>query len=210
MSASSTTVNANKDRTKESASGTYGRYVETPVDRMSPEMRDAFEFTKKLRGEVPGPHKIWYSNPKLSKTIVPTGAYFQTQSTLTKAEIEITTNVINGRWLAAYSNHEHEAIAENQGGLPPEKVDALIAGLPTSFDDARQQVVYELASALAQPRVVSAGLFRRAQALLGDAGIVDLTVLMGWFTRVSLTLMAYGGPPNADATAQREDRSENQ
>jgi 4-carboxymuconolactone decarboxylase len=41
---------------------------------MSPEMLDAFEFKKKLRGEVPGPHKIWPNNPKLSKTIVPTGA----------------------------------------------------------------------------------------------------------------------------------------
>jgi hypothetical protein len=31
---------------------------------MSPEMLDAFEFTKKLRGAVPGPHKIWCSNPQ--------------------------------------------------------------------------------------------------------------------------------------------------
>jgi 4-carboxymuconolactone decarboxylase len=181
--------------------GTFGRYVETPVDRMSPEMLDAFEFTKKLRDAVPGPHKIWCCNPKLSKTIVPTGAYFQTQSSLTKAEIEITTNVINGRWLAAYSNHEHEVIAEKLGGLPPEKVEALIAGSPTSFGDARQQVVYELASALAQPRVVPIGLFRRAKALLGDAGIVDVTVLMGWYTGVSLTLMAYDVPSIADETA---------
>ena len=201
MTASSKIVTGKKDGAKQSEYGTFGRYVETRVDRMSPEMREAFEFTKKLRGEVPGPHRIWPCNPKLSKTIVPTGAYFQTQSTLTKAEIEITTNVINGRWLAAYSNHEHEIIAEKQGRLPPEKVEALIAGLPTSFDDPRQQVVYELASALAQPRVVPMGLFRRAKALLGDAGIVDVTVLMGWFTGVSLTLMAYDVPSNADETA---------
>jgi 4-carboxymuconolactone decarboxylase len=96
--------------------GTFGRYEEIPVERMPPEMRDAYEFTKKLRGRVPGPHKIWLANTKLSKTVVPTGAYYQTQSTLTKAEIEIATNVINGRWLAAYSNYEHEMIAE--GGRP--------------------------------------------------------------------------------------------
>jgi 4-carboxymuconolactone decarboxylase len=33
--------------------------------------------------------------------------------------------------------------------------------------------------------------------LLGDAGIVDVTTLMGWFTTVSLTLMAYDVPSNA-------------
>jgi 4-carboxymuconolactone decarboxylase len=182
--------------------GTFGRYSETPVDQMSPEMRDAYDFTKKLRGMVPGPHRIWLANPKLSKTIVPTGAYYQTQSSLTKAEIEIATNVINGRWLAAYSNYEHEMIAEKRGGLPPEKVEALIAGLPASFENPRQQVVYELASTLAQPRVVPKGLYRRAKALLGDAGIVDVTMLMGWFTGVSLTLMAFDVPASATGLDQ--------
>ena len=124
--------------------GSFGRYQETPVGQMSPEIRDAYDFTKQLRGQVPGPHKIWLANPKLSKTIVPTGKYYQTESSLTKAEIEIATSVINGRWLAAYSNYEHEKIAEEQGHLPPERVQALIDGLPTSFDDPRQQIVYEL------------------------------------------------------------------
>lgn len=182
--------------------GTFGRFTETPVDQMPAEMREAYEFTKELRGLVPGPHRIWLANPKLSKTVVPTGAYYQKQSTLKKAEIEIATNVINSRWLAAYSNYEHEMIAEEQGGLPPEKVEALIAGLPTSFDDPRQQVVYELTFALAQPRVVPNGLYRRAKKLLGDAGIVDLTMLMGWFTGVSLTLMAFDVPSNATGLDQ--------
>ena len=118
-------------------------------------------------------------------------------STLTKPEIEIATNLVNGRWLAAYSNYEHEITGEKAGGLPPEKVEAIIAGLPTSFDDPRQQVVYELASALIAPRVVPKGLYRRAKALLGDAGIVDVTMLLGWFTGVSLTLMAFDVPSNA-------------
>ena len=177
--------------------GSFGRYAEVPVAAMSSEMKDAFEFTKKLRGQVPGPHKIWVANPTLSKTIVPTGDYYQKHSTLKKAEIEIATNIINARWRAAYSNYEHEKIAEEQGHLPPEKVEALIAGLPTSFDDAREQIVYELASTLAGQRVVPRGLFQRAKDLLGDAGIVDVTVLMGWFSMVSLTLMAYDVPSDA-------------
>jgi 4-carboxymuconolactone decarboxylase len=182
--------------------GTFGRFIETPVGEMPADMRKAYDFTKKLRGIVPGPHRIWLANPNLSQTVVPIGAYYQKQSTLTKAEIEIVTNVINGRWLAAYSNYEHEWIAEEQGGLPPEKVEALIAGLPTSFDDPRQQVVYELAFTLAQPRVVAKGLYRRAKQRLGDAGIVDVTMLMGWFTGVSMTLMAFDVPSNATGLDQ--------
>jgi 4-carboxymuconolactone decarboxylase len=182
--------------------GTFGRFEETPLAEMSPEMREAYEFTKKLRGLVPGPHKIWLANPALSKTIVPTGAYFQQKSTLSKAEIEIATCVICGRWRAAYSTFEHEKIGVHLGHLDPAKCAALIAGLPTSFDDPREQVVYELASALAEARVVPQFIFQRAHELLGDAGIVDVTVLMGWFAMVSLTLMAFDVPSNATGLDQ--------
>ena len=37
--------------------GTFGRYVETPVEEMPPDMRSAYEYTRQLRGMVPGPHK---------------------------------------------------------------------------------------------------------------------------------------------------------
>src|SRR5262249_15373916 len=132
VGAISSIVGGNKNDTKDSDLGTLGRYVETPLERMSPEMLNAFEFTRKQRGAIAGPYKIRYSNPKLSKKIVPTGTYFQTQSTRTRAEIEITVYVINGHWLPAYSNHEHEIISENLGGLPPENIEALIPRLPTS------------------------------------------------------------------------------
>lgn len=182
--------------------GTFGRFTETPVNEMPDDMKQAYNFTKTLRGLVPGPHKIWLANPRLSRTIVPTGAYYQTGSTLTKAEIEIATNVINGHWRAAYANYEHEKIGIEQGHLAPEQVAALIGGLPTAFDDPRQQVVYELASTLAAARVVPLGLCDRARDLLGDAGIVDVTALMGWFTAVCLTLMVYDVPSNATGLDQ--------
>ncbi len=182
--------------------GTFGRFIETPVEAMSAEMREAYEFTRELRGLVPGPHKIWLANPALSKTIVPTGAYFQRESTLTKAEIEIATNIVNGRWCSPYANYEHEMIGERAGRLDPRRVQALIAGQPTSFDDPRQQVVYELASALAASRIVPLGLYRRAKELLGDAGIVDVAVLLGWFTMVCMTLNAFDVPANAEGLDQ--------
>ena len=184
------------------AFGTFGRFTETPVGQMPPEMREAFDFTVRLRGLVPGPHKIWAANPALLETIAPVGAYYQAASTLSKAETEIATCVICGRWGAAYSSFEHEKIAVALGKLDPAKAEALIAGLPADFADPRQQVVYELSCALAAARVVPQGLFRRAQELLGDAGIADVTVLMGWFTAVSLTLMAYDVPSNATGLDQ--------
>jgi 4-carboxymuconolactone decarboxylase len=84
--------------TENSDFGTFGRYQEVPVEHLPPEMKAAYEFTLGMRGHLPGPRKIWLANPRLLQTITPTGAYFQTESTLTKAEIEIATNLINGKW----------------------------------------------------------------------------------------------------------------
>lgn len=184
--------------------GTFGRYREISLADMPPDMKDAYEFTKSLRGLVPGPHRIWLSNPALSKTIVPTGKYFQKQSTLTKAEIEIVTNLVTARWLSAYASYEHEKIGEAQGHLAPETVQRLIAGLPVNFHDSREEVVYQIAYALVQPRPVSMGLYKRAQKLIGDAGLVDVTVLIGWFTMVCMTLAVFDVPANADTTGLKQ------
>ena len=65
-------------------------------------------------------------------------------------------------------------------------------------------MVYELASALAVARVIPLGLFRRARDLIGDKSIVDVTALIGWFTTVSLILMAYDVPSDATGLDQQK------
>ena len=124
--------------------GTFGRYTEIPVDQMTPEQKNGYEYVVKERGEAPGPYKIILQNSNLLQVLVPVGRYFQqSHSSLSDPEREIVVNLINAKWHAAYSNYEHEMIGE-RAGLPPEKVQALIAGLHTSFDDLRQQVVYDM------------------------------------------------------------------
>src|SRR6202161_1822555 len=176
---------------------TFGRYTEIPVDQMTSEQKKGYEYVVKERGEAPGPYKIILQNPNLLQVLVPVGRYFQqSHSSLSDAEREIVVNLINAKWHAAYSNYEHEMIGE-RAGLPPEKVQALISGLHTSFDDPRQQVVYDVTCTLISPRIVPQGLYKRAVRLLGDTGLTDLTVLIGYFTSISMTLAAYDVPSDA-------------
>ena len=108
--------------------GSFGRYEEVPIAQMAPEMKEAYDYTMQLRGIVPGPHKIWLANAALSRTIVPIGAYYQKQSTLTKAEIEIVTVLTNARWHSAYGTYEHEKIAEKLGHIPAKTTECLDRG----------------------------------------------------------------------------------
>jgi 4-carboxymuconolactone decarboxylase len=181
---------------------TFGRYAEIPIDKMTPQQKEGYDYVVKERTMVPGPFKIFVQNPNLMDLMVPMGVYFQlNNSSLSSAESEIAISLINGKWMAAYSNYEHEMIGQN-AGLSATQMQALIAGLPTSFENPRQQVIYEITQTLIAPRVVPTGLYQRAVELLGHKGITDLTVLLGYFTAVSLTLRAYDVPSDAIGLAR--------
>ena len=86
--------------------------------------------------------------------------------------------------------------------MPAATVEAIMAGLPASFSDAREQVVYEVATTLAGGRLVSQGLYDRAVKALGHEGVTDMIVLMGYYTAVSLTMNFYAVPAGAPGLAR--------
>jgi 4-carboxymuconolactone decarboxylase len=178
---------------------TFGRYAEIALEQMTPEQRRGYDAIIKARGMCPGPSKIWVENPTAMKLTVPLGVFYRSESSLTEAEREIAVVLILTKWGAAYAISEHEWIAEgkrgySQAGIPPEKVERMIVGLPVSFEDSRQQIVYEVTSALTNSRYVPKGLYDRAVQSLGNNGITDLAIILGYFTMVAFTLMFHDVP----------------
>jgi 4-carboxymuconolactone decarboxylase len=176
---------------------TFGRYAEIPFAQMTPEQQEGYRFLVEIRGAVGGPSKIWVHNPKLAKAAAPLGAHFHPgHYSLTEREREIAVIIINSKWHSAYPTGAHERRGK-QVGLPPDKVEALLAGLHTSFSDEREQIVYEMAMTLANSRWASQGLYDRAVKALGHVGITDVITLMGYYTSVSMTIAFYDVPDGA-------------
>jgi 4-carboxymuconolactone decarboxylase len=180
---------------------TFGRYAEIPYDQMTPEQQEGYRSLMETRGRLPGPNKIYVHNPALVKVMGPLGAYFRTGYSLSEREREIAVVIINSKWHSIYPTNAHERAAK-AAGLPADKVEALLSGLPTSFDDKREQVVYEMAKCLSESRWVSKGLFDRAVEALGHVGITDVICLMGFYTSVSMTLAFYDVPAGAEGMAR--------
>ena len=182
---------------------TFGRYAELPLDRMTPEQRDGYRFlVDGPRGRLPGPYKVWVHNPKLVHAAAPLGQHFTPgQSSVSEREREIAVLVMTSTWHSAYPTAAHEKRGR-EVGLPAAAVEALVAGQPTSFADSREQVVYEMATALAGGRLVPQGLYDRAVGLLGHEGVTDVIVLMGYYTAVSLTMNFYAVPAGSPGLAR--------
>ena len=181
---------------------TFGRFTELPLDRMNAEQREAYHFAVETRGPLGGPNKIWVHNPKLAKVAAPFGGHFQQGNySLTEREREIAVIIINSKWRSAYPTAAHERRGK-EVGLPAATVEALLSGLPASFDDKREQVVYEMAKCLSESRWASKGLYDRAVEALGHEGITDVICLMGHYTSVSMTLAFYDVPAGAPGLAR--------
>ena len=180
---------------------TFGRYAEIPYDQMTPEQQEGYRSLIETRGRLPGPNKIYVHNPKLAKVIGPFGAHFRKGYSLSEREREIAVSVINSKWHSAYPTSSHER-AGKAAGLPSDKVEAILSGLPTSFTDKREQVVYEMATCLSNSRWVAMGLYERAVEALGHVGITDVIALMGHYTSTSMTLAFYDVPPGATGMAR--------
>jgi 4-carboxymuconolactone decarboxylase len=181
---------------------TFGRYAEVPFEQMTPEQQEGYRSLLETRGALGGPSKIWVHNPKLAKVAGPFGAHFHAgRYSLTEREREIAVCIITSKWHSAYPTNAHERRAK-EVGLPSEKVEALVAGLETSFQDEREQVVYEMAVALTNSRWIPQGLYDRAVKALGHVGITDVITLMGHYTSVSMTLAFYDVPAGATGMAR--------
>jgi 4-carboxymuconolactone decarboxylase len=187
---------------------TFGRYAEIPLDQMTGEQRKGYQYVMRERNRCPGPYKIWVENPPIMDLMVPLGAFYTNQSStkqssLNDTEIKIATVMIVAKWGSAFAISEQELFAEEKSGystadIPAEKVERMIIGLPVSFDDPRQQAIYDVSTALVNSRYVPKGLYDRAVKLLGNNGVTDLTVLIGYFTAVALTLMFHDVPSYAE------------
>jgi 4-carboxymuconolactone decarboxylase len=174
---------------------TFGRYAELPLDRMTEAQRDGYRYlVDGPRGRLPGPYKVWIHNPDLVRAADPLGRHFTPgASSLSEREREIAVLVITSQLNSDYPVAAHEKRGK-EVGLPADAVEAIIGGRPTSFTDAREQTVYEVALALAGGRIVPQGLYDRAVSVLGHVSITDMIVLMGYYTCVSLTMNFYAVP----------------
>src|SRR5260370_423110 len=177
-----------------------GRFAEIPYDQFTQEQQEAYRSLMDAEGLKPGgalpsaPMKLWISNPKLSKALASLICHLRfPHNSLSQHERELTVCILTSKWHTPYTIYAHETFAKNYG-MPPEMIDAVISGLPASFANEREQVIYEMATALANSRWISKGLYDRAVKALVHPGIPDVRVLMGFYTAVSLTVGFYDVP----------------
>ncbi|WP_108663369.1 carboxymuconolactone decarboxylase family protein [Acuticoccus kandeliae] len=146
------------------------------------------------RATVPAPLRIWLHSPHLAEHAQSLGAFCRYGTTLPPHLSELAILVMGAHWRANYEWQVHAPIAE-ASGVAPEIVEAIRAGVRPKIADLKAAAVYEFSQELLSRRAVSEATMALAKRELGERGVVELVGILGYYTLISMTIVAFEVPP---------------
>ncbi len=144
-------------------------------------------------GQLIGPFNPALLTPAISSAFLELAVTEQKNTSLSRRCREVIILTVGAVWRAPYELYAHCAVAR-QVGLPEEAVRTLTGGgLPEDLTEA-EAVAHRVARALSVEHGLDDELYREAQALLGDQGMMEAAVLTGIYHTVCAILNAFRIP----------------
>jgi 4-carboxymuconolactone decarboxylase len=161
--------------------GTRGRQLETPA------------------GGLPGPFNAFVHAPDVGGHLTALGATLRFGTSIERRLTEVAIITVGARWRAEFEWWAHARMAREHG-VPDAVVAAIGRGEEPPFAAEDERVVHAIASSLVRTGVVDQQAYDAGRALLGDAGLVELVALCGYYTLISFVLNAFAVPLPAGST----------
>lgn len=158
------------------------------------------QITAGARGAVSGPFTVLLHNAALASRVEQLGAYLRYGSAIPPRQRELAICTVGAHWRAHYEWFAHGTLAE-AAGVPASVLAELGSGRDPAISDAADRAVHAYASELLRTGRATDGAYHAAEAVLGQAGLLDLTALVGYYTLLALVLNAYGVRPPTPFTA---------
>lgn len=172
-------------------------------EELSPEQQAIWDEIARHRGRVGNVFRALLNSPEAGRRVAAVGEYIRYVSGLRPLWREMATLMASRNIGAMYEWAAHLPIARQLGIT--EQMLAVIEGKePPSVLPPEEGTIVTYAQELLRERRVSDATFQRALELLGREGLVDLTVLLGYYTMLGLALLAF--EVEADTAAPAQER----
>lgn len=146
------------------------------------------------RGGVRGPFAVLLHSPLAFDAAQRLGAYLRFESPLRADLRELAVLVTARFWKQGYEWRAHAPLAE-KAGVDPGAIDALAQGrAPTSLS-TDQTLVWRFCDQLHAEARVDDALFSAVKALIGEAGVIDLCVICGYYAMLAMVINVAQNPP---------------
>lgn len=177
------------------------RMPRIPPEKMTEAQRQAVaELAAGPRGELRGPFIALLRSPGLLTPVQKVGEYLRFRCPLEKRVVEFATLIAARYWTQQYEWQAHHPQAL-EAGLDPAVADAVAAGRRPAGMKEDEEIAYDLLTEVLNHQCASDATYARAVAKFGEAGVVDLVGLAGYYSMLALvmnvarTALPAGKPP---------------
>jgi 4-carboxymuconolactone decarboxylase len=153
----------------------------------TPEQQAAFDAVAGHWGRVSNVFRAMGHSPAVMLPVSATGGALRAQSVLSLPLREAVILAVAGRWACAYEQHVHVSQAL-RAGLSEAAVAALGAGAVPADLPPLDTAAVRYAHALSRDGRADAALAAELRAALGEQGLVELTILVGWYSLLAMFL----------------------
>ncbi len=167
------------------------RLPELDAEALTPEQQQVHDtITNGPRGSVRGPFAALLHHPGVAEHVQAMGINLRFDGVLPGRLRELAILTAARFWGAEYEWSSHAPIAEKEG-LAPAVIDAIAENRTPDFPSDDEKTVYTFCRELHEEHTVSDATYDEATAVLGHEGVVELTVLCGYYTIISMTLNTF-------------------
>jgi 4-carboxymuconolactone decarboxylase len=152
-------------------------------------------------GGLVGPFNAFVHAPGVGRRMTSLGATLRFHTSIERRLTEVAIITVGARWQAEFEWWAHARMAREHG-VPDAVVTAIGRGEDPPFEADDERAVYQAARQLAHTGQLGAPAYEAVQRLLGDAGVVELVSLCGYYTLISFLLNAFGVPLPPGASPQ--------
>jgi 4-carboxymuconolactone decarboxylase len=153
----------------------------------------AAELAAGPRRGVVGPYDAWLRRPEFARRARAVGDYCRFEADLPRHIAELVILVAGRHWDAPYEFAAHAPLAR-QAGLAPGIVEAVREGRRPTFEDDGAEAAYDLVSEFLESHTVSDQTYAKAVGVLGEARVVDVVAIAGFYAMVCMTLNVFRMP----------------
>jgi 4-carboxymuconolactone decarboxylase len=168
-----------------------------PEDLLTPEQRALVAAIRSgPRGKgtgMSGPFAVFLHAPGYGQLAQKLGGYCRLETSVPARLSELAILISAKFWRAQYEWHVHVPHAE-RAGVKPQTIRDIRAGRAPTAAPKDERAVYDFIRELYRDKRVSDRTYARVHALLGDAGMVEFTGILGYYALVSIALNVFRMP----------------
>ena len=182
--------------TKLSAKQSAPRLPALPLDDLTAEQQmlvDAIKSGPRGQFSNEGPFAVFLHAPAYGLLAQRLGGHLRFQTSVAPRLSEFAILCTGQFWKAQYEWHAHAAIAAKQG-VKEATIRDLKAGRTPQSAPRDEMAIYAFIKELYATRRVSNTTYVRVHKFLGDAGMVELIGILGYYALISMTLNVFRMP----------------